>query len=327
MPGPARLRGPLAELAVSSRKVARTTIDERARNLLEFVERANRIDVAEEEGIRDLPEDRALNRKLAADSVVLLKNEKGLLPLRKDIKKIALIGPNLKDAAFCGGGSASLEPYYTVSPYKGIFDKLGDGVQILYEAGPQTPGYLPVLQAPNITTPDGLPGCRLRFYREPPDRRNREVVDEVVVSETNWQLMGFSHPKLGRLFFVDVETILIAPASGKFEFGLAVYGSGNLYLDGQLIIDNTTVQREGKFFLGKGTWEEKAMVSLVESRSYKIKVEFASSPSSKLVKPGVISLGGGAGRLGLAEMLDDDVTLANAVRAAKESEVTILCAG
>jgi hypothetical protein len=38
-------------------------------------------------------------------------------------------------------------------------------------------------------------------------------------------------------------------------------------------------------------------------------------------------LGGGAGRLGLAEMLDDDVTLANAVRAAKESEVTILCAG
>ena len=327
MPGPARLRGSLAELAVSNRKVTVATIDERARNVLELVKRASRLDVAEEEGTRDLPEDRALNRKLAADSVVLLKNERSLLPLRKDIKKIALIGSNLKNTAFCGGGSASLEPYYAISPFKGIVDKLEKHVEIQYEAGPLTPGYLPVLQAPDVTTPDGLHGSRLRSYRDPPVVGNRAAIDEVVVSETNWQLMGFSHPNLDRLFFVDVEANLNAPASGMFKFGLAVYGSGNLYIDDQLIIDNTTVQRGGRFFFGKGSLEEKARVSLVEGRSYRIKVEFASSASSKLVKPGVFSLGGGAGRLGMAEVVDDDTAIANAVKVATENPVSILCGG
>jgi beta-glucosidase len=88
------------------------------RNVLEFVQRASKIAVSPEESTRDLLQDRKLNRKLAADSVVLLKNKSELLPLgQRPFKSIALIGPNMKTAAFCGGGSASLHLYYTVSPY------------------------------------------------------------------------------------------------------------------------------------------------------------------------------------------------------------------
>jgi beta-xylosidase len=35
-----------------------------------------------------------LSRRLAAESVTLLKNDNGLLPLRRDIGKIAVIGPH-----------------------------------------------------------------------------------------------------------------------------------------------------------------------------------------------------------------------------------------
>ena len=38
-----------------------------------------------------------LSRRLAAESVTLLKNEKGLLPLSRDIAKIAVIGPHADD--------------------------------------------------------------------------------------------------------------------------------------------------------------------------------------------------------------------------------------
>ena len=38
-------------------------------------------------------------RRLAAESVTLLKNEKGLLPLSRDIAKIAIIGPHADDVA------------------------------------------------------------------------------------------------------------------------------------------------------------------------------------------------------------------------------------
>ncbi|HVN27755.1 MAG TPA: glycoside hydrolase family 3 N-terminal domain-containing protein [Candidatus Binataceae bacterium] len=41
----------------------------------------------------DTPDDRALARELSAASIVLLKNEKQMLPLRDDLKRIALIGP------------------------------------------------------------------------------------------------------------------------------------------------------------------------------------------------------------------------------------------
>jgi beta-glucosidase len=40
-----------------------------------------------------------LSRRLAADSVTLLKNETGLLPLSRDIAKIAIIGPHADDVA------------------------------------------------------------------------------------------------------------------------------------------------------------------------------------------------------------------------------------
>jgi beta-xylosidase len=40
-----------------------------------------------------------LSRRLAAESVTLLKNDKGLLPLKRDIAKIAIIGPHADDVA------------------------------------------------------------------------------------------------------------------------------------------------------------------------------------------------------------------------------------
>lgn len=42
----------------------------------------------------DTPEQRLLARRIAQKSIVLLKNEGGLLPLRKDLASIAVIGPN-----------------------------------------------------------------------------------------------------------------------------------------------------------------------------------------------------------------------------------------
>lgn len=329
MPGPARLRGSLADLAVSTRKVSRATIDERARNVLEFVQKASKTSVAAVEGTRDFPDDRRLNRKLAADSVVLLKNDAGLLPLRGIYKKkIALVGPNMKMTAFCGGGSAALQPYYTVSPYEGIISHLSPDVEVRYEVGAHSHGFIPELRAgEHVRTPEGDPGLRIRFYREPPSVSDRKVVDEIVARDSIWQLMGYSHPQLDKLFYVEVETRLTVPVTGAFEFGLAVYGSGTLYIDDEIVVDNSTTQRGGTFHFGKGTVEEKAVLNLVQGKTYRARVDFASAPSSKLIKPGVVNFGGGAGRLGMIQQVDDDVAIAAAVEAAQNADITILCAG
>jgi beta-glucosidase len=86
--------------------------------------------------IKDAPEpwktDRvqAISKQMALESVVLLKNENSLLPLKKDaIKSIAVIGP-LADSVHWDwyGGT----PPYTVTPLAGIQAEVGPGVKVNY---------------------------------------------------------------------------------------------------------------------------------------------------------------------------------------------------
>ena len=88
--------------------------------------------------IKDSPEpwntdkDRDVSRKMALESVVLLKNEKNFLPLdKKTIKSIAVIGPlaNVVHWDWYGG-----TPPYAVTPLKGIQDEVGANVKVNYAA-------------------------------------------------------------------------------------------------------------------------------------------------------------------------------------------------
>jgi len=72
-------------------------------------------------------------RKVAAESIVLLKNEEKLLPLdAAKLKKVAIIGGNAKAYVLSGGGSASLKPSFFVSPYDGITNALDKNVEVTY---------------------------------------------------------------------------------------------------------------------------------------------------------------------------------------------------
>jgi beta-glucosidase len=65
--------------------------------------------------------DGALSRKIASESMVLLKNEGHLLPLKRDdIKKVALIGPYAVRQMTGGGGSSHVIPLYSIAPVDGL---------------------------------------------------------------------------------------------------------------------------------------------------------------------------------------------------------------
>ena len=89
-----------------------------------------------EERTVETEEDTLLLRKLAAESIVLLKNERSTLPLRPEsLKKIAIVGGNAKAIVLSGGGSASLKPSFFVSPYQGIVNALPNEVEVTYSEG------------------------------------------------------------------------------------------------------------------------------------------------------------------------------------------------
>ena len=86
------------------------------------------------------PEHRKVARAMAAKSIVLLKNEKGILPLSKSTKTIAFIGPLVKEyKQNMGFWSVELpELDYTkeiVSQWDGLQNKVEKNTQLLYAKG------------------------------------------------------------------------------------------------------------------------------------------------------------------------------------------------
>lgn len=328
MPGPSRWRGVLASLAISSKKLDPKTLDSRVRNVLDFVKRASRARVVAVEGFLDVPEDRASNRKLAGNCTVLLKNDHGQLPFPPDLTEIALIGPGIMETSISGGGSAALEASYIITPYEAIVKKLSKvkDVKIHYEVGAYSHRLLPTI-GKYMRAASGKTGASIRFYREPAMFKNREVIDEIWLVDTLFQLMDYRNPKLEGLFYASVEGMFTAPATGDFEFGVTTYGSGDLYVDDKLLIDNTTAQEPGLTFFGKGTAEKTGLIHMEENKEYKLRLEFASGPSSKIQRPGVVNLGGGAGRIGAILAQDETSSIARAVALATTHKHVVLCAG
>ena len=80
----------------------------------------------------EAPAHKAQALQMAQESIVLLKNENNTLPLRKTLKKIAVIGPNA-DNPIAVLGNYNGTPSRVVSVLQGLKDKLGSGTEIIYE--------------------------------------------------------------------------------------------------------------------------------------------------------------------------------------------------
>ena len=109
------------------------------------------VDESKVDSTLNRPEEREFERKAAARSMVLLKNQNHTLPLSKDVKKIAVIGP-LADSTrdieggwtvegLFGGASKS----HPVTILAGLKNKLGEGVEINYVPGPMPARRFPSL--------------------------------------------------------------------------------------------------------------------------------------------------------------------------------------
>ncbi len=85
------------------------------------------------------PEHSKIARDMAAKSIVLLKNEKNILPLSKETKTIAFIGPMVKSKrdnhGFWSIDLKEIDSTYIVSQWEGLENKVGKNTKLLYAKG------------------------------------------------------------------------------------------------------------------------------------------------------------------------------------------------
>lgn len=325
MPGPPRWRGAALNHAITSNKITAAALNDRVRAVLKLVQKASKSGVPDHapETQLDRPEDRKLLRKIASEAIVLLKNQDRILPLNKH-KKIAVIGPNAKIATYCGGGSAALNPYRAVTPYDGLSEAATGGIE--FSQGVYGHQMLPLL-GKQLVTGKGATGFSLKIFNEPPTAASRKLLEERHETDSMIILMDYDHPELQTIWYADAEGYFVPETSGVYEFGLTVQGTGRLFVDGNLLINNADVQRPGTSFFGSGTLEEVVSMELEAGRKYKVLVEWGCGKTSTFRVPGVVDFGHGGFRFGACKQLAPENGIADAVKVASSVDQVVLLVG
>ncbi|RLV89940.1 putative beta-glucosidase I [Spathaspora sp. JA1] len=328
MPGPTYFRKVEAVChMVKTRELHINQLDDRVRSVLRLIKLALKSGVPEngsETTKNNTPETSELLRKLASDSIVLLKNEGNILPLKPQ-ETVAVIGPNAKVAAYCGGGSAALRAYYTTTPYDSIAAKSNTTPK--YTVGAYAHRLLPALGPRLINPKTGQPGYNLKFYVEPRGTPQRTLVDEYDLDLSLLHFPDYYNKKVkDNLFYIDFEGEFTPEESADYEFGVTVVGTAQLFIDDKLVVDNKSKQRRGETFFNMGTMEEHGIIELEKGKTYKVRVEFGSGPTYTLPSNGC-DLFGGSINLGMAKVIDDDEEIANAVEIAKSVDKVVVCIG
>ena len=119
--------------------------------------------------VNDSAAHQALALEVAHKSIVLLKNEGGVLPLSRQTKTIAVIGPNA-DSVEVLLGNYNGQPSHPITPLAGIRQKAGPGTRVLYARGSDLAEGMPLFEtvpASALFTSDGddrRPGLQAEYF-------------------------------------------------------------------------------------------------------------------------------------------------------------------
>jgi beta-glucosidase len=132
--GPDEVRAGRLPMAVIDSAVRRVLRVKYERGLFEDPYRYSNAE--RERALTFTPASVAQAREMARRSIVLLKNDGGVLPLRKDLASVAIIGPLADDATSAlGGWAAAGRPADAVTPLTAIRQALGSRARVTYARG------------------------------------------------------------------------------------------------------------------------------------------------------------------------------------------------
>jgi beta-glucosidase len=255
------------------------------------------------------PDHKKLAREAALKSIVLLKNENSVLPLKKKIKSIAVIGPDATEARLGGYSGPGNEK---VNILDGIKNKVDKSVKITYAEGcsRSSPVWTTIPSTNLFSVFNGKKEIGLLGeYFNNIQLRGKPVVTRLD-NQINfgWTLYSPHHDINYDFYSARWTGKLKSPGSGKFKIGIEGNDGYRLYLNNNLIIDNWKSQ----------TFTIKLVdFNFEKDKEYNIKVEFFESQGYARFKL--------IWNAGVAN--DWQKKIDEAVEIARKSEVAVIVAG
>ena len=265
------------------------------------------VDPAQAARINDTPDDRALALRAAHESIVLLKNSDNALPLKKDLRSIAVIGPGA-DAVRLGGYSGSGMKVVTI--LEGIRNKVSPSTKVSYAKGCDfTMTELPPIPTEYLAPQDAAPGqhgLRAEYFN------NMELAGKPALVRNDARLhfdWGAGSPDPGIQadhFSVRWTGKLVPPSSGPRRLSVATDDGVRFYIDGRLMVDS---------WHDRGVTPDFVTMNLEAGRPYDIRIEYYENTGEAFAS------------LGWSLSSSADLQIAEAVSAAKQSQAAIIVTG
>jgi beta-glucosidase len=215
--------------------------------------------------VNDSTANRALALKAAQESIVLLKNQNNILPLSKDLKSIAVIGPNADYVEALVGNYNGVPSKWT-TPLDGIRQKVSAGTKVTYALGTNLTGEALVnVPSSALLTAEGARGLKGEYFN------NKDLQGEPAVTRIDEQLNfnWFTNAPVPQLptdnFSVRWTGFFTPPSSGTYQLGARVDDGIRIYLDDKLLVED---------WRDRGAKTVTKPVELEAGRKYKLRVEY-----------------------------------------------------
>ncbi|MGE5315109.1 MAG: glycoside hydrolase family 3 C-terminal domain-containing protein [Acidobacteriota bacterium] len=265
--------------AVKQDSVKLSVIDDKVRRLLRVMMKAGLFEKHPATVTAVESEQRKTALEAARASMVLLKNEGGVLPLNAaGLRRLAVIGPNAGIARTGGGGSSQVNPAVTISPLEALEKKLG-AARIVHARGALMEGDVSQIESSALSPAKGSAGghgLKAEFFN------NMNLAGTPVLTRTdaaiNFMWDGKPAPTVhADSFSVRWTGVLTPPVNGRYELQTSSDDGVRLYLDGKLVIDD---------------WKDHGMQSnsyrtdLEAGRQYEVRLEFYENGGSAGIRFG-----------------------------------------
>jgi len=183
-------------------------------------------------------EHRALALETAQKSIVLLKNENETLPLKKDIKSIAVIGPNANNLDVMLGNYNGFPLKYS-TPLEGIKSRVSKNTEVYFETGCElidTAAPASLIPADFLSF-EGKQGLQASYFNNT-DFSGKAIESRVEKGvNSNWNINPVKGLNLSE-FSVKYTGKIKVNVSGEYQLGLQANGAFQFALDGTVRIDN-----------------------------------------------------------------------------------------
>lgn len=236
MGGPAKYFRTITE-SVNNWQIHEKILDLAVSRILRMLCQVGKIgDTQMPEGCNNTPGHAATAKKLADESITLLKND-GILPLNKKIKKVAVIGKNAMSEV-SGGGSARVTPPYYITPLDALKEKFGGQIEFIYEEGAYIYNGHKKLNQEICTTDNGESGVKgeyfdnMTFSGTPITTRREEGIDKYWWDGANDA--GISENR----FSIRWTAKLNVTKAQEYGFIANHSNSMKILVDGKTVIDN-----------------------------------------------------------------------------------------